>query len=235
MGLFDNWELPQLPNLALPQLPTLGEVAPLLGGLAGGLLAGGPGALAGAGMGLNYSSQDQANRQNREMAREQMDFQEMMSNTAHQREVADLRAAGLNPNLSAGGNGSSTPSGAAADMKAPQIQFPEIIQAQSMLNDQQRVQNETVRTGMDIVKGMSDVEINKLKKILIQKGLVKASNEETIEKGRQDVIDYFYKLWKNTQKRGGPLNSEEATNDEVLRQYKSMTGKTINLNSAGRR
>lgn len=77
-------------------------------------------ALAGiaAGGALSYFGQREANIASAREAAKNREFMKSMSDTAHQREVADLKAAGLNPILSAGGGGASTPSGMMPEIRS---------------------------------------------------------------------------------------------------------------------
>ena len=65
---------------------------------------------------LSFASGKDTNRRAKKAARENRKWQEYMSNTAHQRQMADMEAAGLNPILSGKFGGASVPSGAVADV-----------------------------------------------------------------------------------------------------------------------
>lgn len=78
-----------------------------------------------------------ANQTSVVQARKNRRFQRNMSNTAHQREMADLKAAGLNPILTGKYGGASTPSGSMPTISNPVASLPQAASAYAGLKQQQ--------------------------------------------------------------------------------------------------
>lgn len=109
-----------------------GGIGTIVGGIGGAMIGGPAGAMAGAAIGGNLGGGIDANSANVDMNRETRTWSQYMSNTAHQREVADLRSAGLNPMLSVNA-GASTPSSQAPVVENVGKGLGSAIDAQNMM------------------------------------------------------------------------------------------------------
>ena len=156
----------------------------------------------------------------------QNDFTRYMSNTAHQREVADLRAAGLNPILSAtGGAGASTPSAGSAtfdgfdDLAAINSAIQNNQKWQEIKNDSKRLENETDLKETQVENLTKDNAVKEATKEYIE--AQKAYQELQTELYPSQVSAGNYSLMKNadTASRNADYNSRAKSLYEVLDKY----------------
>lgn len=191
-------------------------------GSAVGLPFVGPTALALGGSALDYMSNRESNEATDNRARASMDFsaaeaqrqmafQERMSGTAHQREVADLKAAGLNPLLSVN-EGASSPAGASGTGAQGAV-VPEFSGIASGVGD-------LIKLTADYKSSMAQTDLAKaaagkagVETDLLKKRGPEADLDQRFYKFINGILDRFGKTSASPSSGFGGFSDEDAERD----------------------
>lgn len=202
-------------------LKKIGAIAaPIAGAAIGNMIVPGAGGLmAGALIGSSVSGalgSDIANAENQDSVNAQMRFQEQMSSTAHQREVQDLKAAGINPILSAN-SGASSPSGGAAVMSNEFESVPTNIAAASnvMLSALSTNANVKSATAQALKTGMEADNAMKMGRVIDKELGIKTNEAKYLEMERpkREMMNEFFGYYYDLHKK---LTREDKINNPVI-------------------
>lgn len=171
------------------------------------------------GMGLQFLMGERTNSSNRRQARDATsasvfeaekarEWEQWMSNTAHTREIHDLKTAGLNPLLSGtGGGGASTPS-------SP-VGSPSMAQDKNSLDGLLTSALEAKALKMAGIKQQQDIELTKAQKEktkmetrVMSKGIPEADVKNQIWDFLKPMINKAKDSLRTTPKKKGYTNEE---------------------------
>lgn len=202
------------------------------------------GAAAIAGSLISSNSAREANKQNVQMQKETNETSIELANSAHQREVADLQAAGLNPVLSAGGTGAATPTLGTAEVQStmPNMADTLINSANAMTNAMNAKSNQTV-SNATAEQETSQAELNrvnaemqpeiaraKIAADFAQAGSAKAAADYTSTMKQYDMA---LKDAQTEELQANKKRTENLTKGEQSREWvKAITGGILNVAGA---
>jgi hypothetical protein len=156
-------------------------------------------------------------------------YGKMMSDSAHQRQVADLRAAGINPILSAKLGGASTPSGPGGSMVQGQTAGNFLGQAANTAINAYQAESNVNKQSAEVEQINQNVRNLKASEGLTDEQTKKVSSEIYL------VQEQANKTWYETRHTAEKLETEDYKNTllEVVADYLSSAGAAEAANDAG--
>lgn len=173
-----------------------------VGTIAGGILGGIGGLFGGGG-----NSAKQSYKYSLMLQHDNQAWQEKMSNSAHQREVADLQAAGLNPVLSAGGQGASTGSPIGSTIDGTNHSIDQIINAtntaiqakatEAQIKNLEADSTLKQKTGAKTESEKNLIDIQSKLEPQVQNAKIRLDNANSV-KAKQDILESISRELGNT-------------------------------------